>query len=134
VTPWLLVPAFIVCPLERDWPRAERDVLLPDLPELDRPLRDEVEPVPVELASSMPAMAISLFDPDKPRSSDQSVIWSLRRLICSLIWLRFDQRKTPAPTAAAAAAALAIGRSRTLSIQSLLYWLRPLGLLFRLPR
>jgi hypothetical protein len=109
-------------------------VLLPDLPELERPLRDEVEPAPVELVSSMPAMAISLFDPDKPRSSDQSVIWSLSRLICSLIWLRFDHRNTPAPTAAAAAAALAIGRSRTLSIQSLLYWLRPLGLLFRLPR
>jgi hypothetical protein len=48
--------------------------------------------------------------------------------------LRFDHWKTPAPTAAAAAAALAIGRSRTLPIQSLLYWLRPLGLLFRLPR
>jgi hypothetical protein len=109
-------------------------VLLPDLPELERP-RDELAPDDsIALVSSIPAIAISLFDPDQPRSSDQSVIWSLKRLICSLIWLRFDQRKTPAPTAAAAAAALAIGRSRTPPIQSLLDWLRPLGLLFRQPR
>jgi hypothetical protein len=119
-----------------DRPLAERELLVPERPEVERPLRDEPGfDDPVELVSSIPpAVAISSPDPDQPRSSDQSLIWSLSRLICSLIWLRFDHRKTPAPTAAAAAAALAIGRSRTVPIQSLLYWLRPLGLLFRPPR
>jgi hypothetical protein len=119
-----------------DRPLAERELLVPERPEVERPLRDEpVFDDPVELVSSIPpAVAISSPDPDQPRSSDQSLIWSLSRLICSLIWLRFVHRKTPAPTAAAAAAALAIGRSRTVPIQSLLYWLRPLGLLFRPPR
>ena len=44
------------------------------------------------------------------------------------------ERPIASAAAAAAAAALAIGRSRTVPIQSLLYWLRPLGLLFRPPR
>jgi len=60
----------------------------------------------------------------------QSLIWLLRLLICSLSAFLFDQRNTPAPTDAAATAAAAIGRSLTEFIQSLLYWLRPVGLLF----
>ena len=53
--------------------------------------------------------------------SVQSLIWSLRLLSWLLIWLRLDQRNTPAPTDAAATAAAVIGLSLTVSIQSLLY-------------
>jgi hypothetical protein len=81
-----------------------------------------------------PAIAISLPESSERVSPAQSLIWSDRRLIWSLISLRLDHRNTPAPTAAAAAAAVVIGRSRTVPIQSLLCWLRPLGLLFRPPR
>lgn len=67
-------------------------------------------------------------------SSAQSVIWSLRRPIWSLIWLRLDHRKTPAATAPAAAAAVVKGLSLAVSIQPLLYWLRPSALLLLRPR
>jgi hypothetical protein len=67
--------------------------------------------------------------------SVHSPIWSLRFESWLLIWLRFDHRNRPAAAAPTAAAAAATGRSRAISItpQSL-YWLRPLGLLFRPPR
>src|SRR5206468_9120583 len=60
--------------------------------------------------------------------------WSLKLLSWLLICARFDHRNSPAAAAPAAAAAAASGRSRAMSItpQSL-YWLRPLGLLFRPP-
>jgi hypothetical protein len=90
----------------------------PDDPELDPLLRSDRSPSSLRL--------------DMP--SAQPVTWSLRLLIWSLIWLRRDHRNTPAPTAAAAAAAVAIGRSLAVSIQPLLYWLLPLGLLLRPPR
>jgi hypothetical protein len=86
VTPWLLEPAFIVCPPERLRPLVERDVPVPEQPEVERALREEVgSEESIELVSSIPAIAISWLDPVEPRSSDQSLIWSLKRLICSLI-------------------------------------------------
>jgi hypothetical protein len=112
-----------------------------DCAPLARAVRPERDPVArddsIALDSLGPSVIASsrLELPEPERiSSAQSVTCSLSRLIWSPIWLRFDHRNTPAPTAAAAAAALATGRSRTVPIQSLLYWLRPLGLLFLLPR
>jgi hypothetical protein len=122
-------PASMFWPTVRDWLLEAR----PAFPERDPIPREDSTALdslgPAVIASSR----LELPEPERI-SSAQPVTWSLSRLIWSPIWFRFDHRNTPAPTAAAAAAAVAIGRSRTLSIQSLLYWLRPAGLLFLLPR
>jgi len=101
---------------------------------IERDVRDDV--LPIAAPEEPPASTVSNSSSSLPDGmfSVHSLIWSLRLLSYSLIWLRRDQRKTPAPTAAAAVAAAAIGRSRALSIQLLLYWFRPSGLLFRRPR
>jgi len=107
----LELPAFMVwLPAARLGLRLERDAVARD----DSIALDSFGP---------PVIASWRFELSEPEriSSAQSVTCSLRRLIWSPIWLRFDHRNTPAPTAAAAAAALAIGRSRTVPIQSLLY-------------
>jgi hypothetical protein len=100
---------------------------------VERDVRADVLPVAAPEGELSPAPAISNSSSLPERMlSVQSLIWLLRLLICSLSALRFDQRNTPAPTDAAATAAAAIGRSLTVLIQSLLYWLRPDGLLLRL--
>jgi len=104
---------------------------------VDREVLDEVLPVapldmePLELDPPVaPKVSNSSCSPERMLSV-QSLIWSLRLLSWLLIWFRLDHRNTPAPTEAAATAAAAIGLSLTVSIQSPLYWLRPLGLLLR---
>jgi len=98
----------------------------------DRDVRAELLPVAAPDGElSDPAISNSLSSLLERMLSVQSLIWLLRLLICSLNALRFDQRNTPAPTEAAATAAAAIGLSLTVFIQSLLYWLRPDGLLLR---
>jgi hypothetical protein len=96
---------------------------------VERDVLDEVLPV---AAPDGELSAISNSSSLDRMLSVQSRIWLLRLLIWSLSALRLDQRNTPAPTEAAATAAAAIGLSLTVSIQSLLYWLRPDGLLLRL--
>jgi hypothetical protein len=97
----------------------EVPVALPERP----PVRDEREPEdePDDVDPPLPAISISRLELSDSMLSRQPLTWSLRLLSWSLIWLRRDQRKTPAPTAAAAAAAVATGRSRAVSIQPLLY-------------
>jgi hypothetical protein len=97
-------------------------VFLDDLP-VERVERERLPVVrPVERDDSMasdsfmPAVFISCRPVLLERiSSAQSLTCSLRRLISSLISLRFDHRKTPAATAPAAAAAVFIGLSRAVS-------------------
>ena len=79
-----------------------------------------VEMVTIALDSFGPSVsAISWLELPERISSAQSLTWPLRRLIWSLIWLRFDHRNTLAPTTAAAVVAAAIGRSRAVSIHPL---------------
>jgi hypothetical protein len=106
----------------RDWLPAERvlDARLLDEPELERPERLPVaRDDSIALDSFGPSViASSRDDPLLERmSSAQSLTWSDKRLIWSLIWLRFDHRNTPAATAPAAAAAVFIGLSRAVSPQ-----------------
>jgi hypothetical protein len=84
----------------------------------------------------------SICEPLPPMLSVQSLTWSLRLLIWSLICARLDHRNSPAAAAPAATAAAATGRSRAKSItppdQSLprlrLLLELELPLLLRLPR
>src|SRR5437764_3662167 len=90
-------------------------------------LPDEARPEISLLAEvSPPLVQLSLHSP----------IWSLSPLSWSLICARRDHRNSPAAAAPAATAVAASGRSRAKFItpQSSLYWLRPDGLLLRLPR
>jgi hypothetical protein len=113
-------------------PRVER-LLVPRVlvgrEPVERDVLDDVLPV---AAPEGELSAISNSSSPERMFPVQSLIWSLRLLNWLLIWLRLDHRNTPAPTEAAATAAAAIGLSLTVSIQSLLYWLRPDGLLLRL--
>jgi hypothetical protein len=97
-------------------PRAQPDD--ERLPELLDPLPElpDMEPRDIEPEEEVRPAVSSISPLPEPMFCDHSLTWSLKRLIWSLIWLRRDHRKTPAPTAAAAAAAAAIGRSRAISI------------------
>src|SRR5829696_8833404 len=97
--PVSLMPVVVLPPRPRPPLPVDEPVVVP----LARPVEDlrpvvlapSIELLP--LVSAVSNSSLSLL-PDR-MFSDQSLIWSLRLLICSLMVLRRDHRNTPAPTA-----------------------------------